>query len=249
MKRYSNKKSRWEKFCNFFKYKLNNNVLKVIVLVLAIVILYNIISVIKIQKNPKPNIDNISNHTQVDCSLENNLTATIDGKEIVLDDTPTTITTEDTTDTVTTEEEKDDVKIEKTKQIEKPLSTNYKEFNAIVSYYTYLPSSTGSGSGITANGNKVSETSLAIPRNDDILRYGVKVEFDYLAPQYMIDYDGKYLTRIADDTGSPKHIRKIDNNTYKLDVFCPRLPKESDDSYHKRVYGYGITKTKMKIFN
>lgn len=124
----------------------------------------------------------------------------------------------------------------------------YNEYDAIVSYYTYLPECTGNGLGITASGVQVSETSVAIPRKDNILKFGTKIEFGTLAPKYMEDYDGKYLTRIADDTGSPKHIRKMGNGTYRLDVFCPRLPNETDKEYHKRVNSYGKTQTKIKVF-
>ena len=118
--------------------------------------------------------------------------------------------------------------------------------NVIVSYYTNLPEE-GGGLGITASGKKLSNKSLAIPRNDNLLKFGMEIEFDSLAPQYMKDYNGKYLKRIADDTGNPKYIKKIDNNTYKLDVYCPKLPNESNSEYKKRVTSYGITKTKIKI--
>lgn len=124
----------------------------------------------------------------------------------------------------------------------------YNEYNAIVSYYTYLPECTGNGLGITASGVKVSETSVAIPRKDNVLKFGTKIEFVTLAPKYMEDYDGKYLTRIADDTGSPKYIRKMENGTYRLDVFCPKLPNETDKEYHKRVNSYGKTQTKIKVY-
>lgn len=121
-------------------------------------------------------------------------------------------------------------------------------YDAIVSYYTYLPQETGSGDGITASGKKVSSTSLAIPRKDDILKFGTIVEFDKLSDGYMKDYNGKYLTRIADDTGNPKNIRKVDDFTYRVDVFCPRLENETDEQYHKRVYSYGKTTTKIKVY-
>lgn len=121
-------------------------------------------------------------------------------------------------------------------------------FDVIVSYYTYLPQSTGTGNGITASGKKVSNTSLAIPRNDNILKFGSVVQFDFLCDSYMKDYNGQYLERIADDTGSPKHIRRVNDTTYRVDVFCPRLNGESDSAYHKRVYAYGKTKTKMKVY-
>lgn len=125
---------------------------------------------------------------------------------------------------------------------------NYEEYNAIVSYYTYLPECTGSGLGITASGKKVSETSVAIPRKDNVLKFGTKIEFKTLAPQYMKDYNSKYLTRIADDTGNSNYIRKMEDGTYRLDVFCPKLPNETDKEYHKRVYSYGKTETKIKVY-
>lgn len=128
------------------------------------------------------------------------------------------------------------------------IKPNYSIHNAIVSYYTYLPQSTVHGTGITASGKKVSNTSLAIPRKDSLLKFGTKVEFDELAPKYMEDYQGQFLTRIADDTGNPKNIRKMNDGTYRLDVFCPRLTNETDEEYHKRVYGYGKTETKIKIY-
>lgn len=64
----------------------------------------------------------------------------------------------------------------------------------------------------------------------------------------MEDYEGKYLIRIADDTGNPSHIRKMEDGTYRLDVFCPRLPNETDADYHKRVNAYGKTKTTIKVY-
>lgn len=145
--------------------------------------------------------------------------------------------------------QKDNIVEKEVEEEIKSIKNNYVEVDAIVSYYTYLPSSTGSGDGITATGKKVTNSSLAIPRNDELLKYGTKVEFEFLAPQYMKDYNGQYLTRIADDTGSPKHIRKVDENTYRVDVFCSRLENETDTQYHNRVYSYGKTKTKMKIYN
>lgn len=125
---------------------------------------------------------------------------------------------------------------------------DYKTYNALVSYYTYLPQCTGNGLGITASGKKISETSVAIPRKDDVLKFGTKIEFKNLAAKYMEDYEGKYLIRIADDTGNPSHIRKMEDGTYRLDVFCPRLPNETDVDYHKRVNTYGKTKTTIKVY-
>lgn len=133
------------------------------------------------------------------------------------------------------------------KQIDLQEQSKYKEFNAIVSYYTYLPECTNNGLGITASGKKVSETSVAIPRDDDILKFGVEIKFETLSPKYIEDYEGKYLTRIADDTGNPKYIRKMENGTYRLDVFCPKLPNETNESYYKRVNSYGKTNTKIRV--
>ena len=109
---------------------------------------------------------------------------------------------------------------------------NYIEKKGIISYYTNLQDE-GGGLGITASGKKLSNTSIAIPRNDDLLKFGIEIEFENLAPQYMKDYQGKYLKRIADDTGNPRYIKKINDNIYKLDVYCPRLPNETDEKYKK----------------
>lgn len=137
----------------------------------------------------------------------------------------------------------------KTVQSEKNTEINkYIEKNAIVSYYTHLPDE-GGGLGITASGNKVSNTSVAIPRKDDLLNFGDTIIFEDLSPKYMADYDGQHLTRVADDTGNPKYIRKVDDNTYRLDVYCPKLPNETNLEYKKRVLSYGKTETKIKIKN
>lgn len=136
-------------------------------------------------------------------------------------------------------------KIEKIKEEEKKKEITK---NVIVSYYTHLPDE-GGGLGITASGEKVSNTSVAIPRKDDLLQFGDTIIFETLSPKYMKDYNGQYLTRVADDTGNPRHIRKIDNNTYKLDVYCPKLPNETNSAYKKRVKEYGITNTRIKIVN
>lgn len=135
--------------------------------------------------------------------------------------------------------------IEKIKEEEKKKEITK---DAIVSYYTHLPDE-GGGLGITASGEKISNTSVAIPRKDDLLQFGDTIIFETLSPKYMKDYNGQYLTRVADDTGNPRYIRKIDNNTYKLDVYCPKLPNETNYDYKKRVRGYGITNTKIKIID
>lgn len=80
------------------------------------------------------------------------------------------------------------------------------------------------------------------------MKFGTKIEFEQLAPQYMIDYDGEYMVRIADDTGNPNHIRKMEDGTYRLDVFCPKLPNETDTEYYDRVVAYGKTETKIKVY-
>lgn len=74
------------------------------------------------------------------------------------------------------------------------------------------------------------------------------MEFKEFAPKYMQDYNGQYLVRIADDTGSPNHIRKLDNGIYRLDVFCPKFPNETDSEYYNRVSSYGKTETTFRIY-
>ena len=140
------------------------------------------------------------------------------------------------------------LRINELNKLEEQEQESYIEKNAIVSYYTHLPDE-GGGLGITASGNKVSNTSVAIPRKDDLLNFGDTIIFEDLSPKYMADYDGQHLTRVADDTGNPKYIRKVDDNTYRLDVYCPKLPNETNLEYKKRVLSYGKTETKIKIKN
>lgn len=154
----------------------------------------------------------------------------------------TSITTTITTTTETTTETT-------TMETTNPETIEYIRKKAIVTYYTHLPQCTGDGDGITASGTKVSETSVAIPRKDNLLNFGDTIIFESLSPKYMEDYNGNYLTRIADDTGNPNYIKKIDDETYRLDVFCPKLPNESNEQYYNRVLSYGKTETNILIKN
>lgn len=123
--------------------------------------------------------------------------------------------------------------------------------DVVVSYYTSLAGENGGYAGLNAIGGELTGTSVAIPKpnSDSLVQYGSVLEFNDLGDAYMQDYDGKYLTRVADDTGNPNHIYIKHDGTYRLDVFCPRLEGETDYEYRKRVVNYGKHKTTARIVN
>lgn len=135
---------------------------------------------------------------------------------------------------------------QKSNQIKKK---NYIDIDVEVTYYTGLASENGSkNAGKNAIGGYLSNTSIAIPRKDDLVKYGTKIEFSNLGKKYMDDYNGKHLIRIADDCGRPKHIRVREDGVYRMDVYCPRIGNETDDEYWSRVDSYGKYKTTAKVY-
>lgn len=124
----------------------------------------------------------------------------------------------------------------------------YITLDVVVSYYTSLPEENGVNyGGRNAVGGYLSSTSIAIPRNG-IIKYGMTVEFESLGETYMKDYNGQYLTRIADDCGSPKHIRVREDGVYRMDIYCPKFSYESDEQYKARVNNYGKYRTTCKVY-
>ena len=110
----------------------------------------------------------------------------------------------------------------------------YIEVKAICTFYTSLASCNGDNLGLTASGKYLSNTSIAIPRKS--MPYGTKIEVEGIG------------TRYADDCGSTKHIRIMEDGTYRFDVYMPRIKGESDSQYKKRVVSYGKLETTAKIY-
>lgn len=137
------------------------------------------------------------------------------------------------------------------KEKKKEENKDYVTIDIIVSYYTSVEEENGNGlEGRNAIGGYLSNTSIAIPRvtENSIVKYGSVIEFEDLGEAYMKDYNGKYLKRIADDCGSPKHIRIREDGVYRMDIYCQRLPNESRSQYIKRVNNYGKYKTTAKVY-
>lgn len=125
----------------------------------------------------------------------------------------------------------------------------YVEIDVIVSYYTSSADENGGYTGMNALGGRLTETSVAIPRpkENSLVQYGTVIEFDDLGEAYMDDYNGKHLTRIADDCGNVNHIRIREDGVYRMDIYCPRFKNESISEYKKRVISYGKYSTTAKV--
>lgn len=126
---------------------------------------------------------------------------------------------------------------------------DYVEIRVVASFYTGLEEENGDGlGGKNAIGGYLSKTSVAIPRHDELVTYGMEIEFERFSDGYMRDYNGQYLTRIADDTGNPKHIRVREDGVYRMDIYCPKLANEDKDQYWSRVNSYGKYETTAKVY-
>ena len=110
----------------------------------------------------------------------------------------------------------------------------YIEVKAICTFYTSLASCNGDNAGRNAIGGYLSETSIAIPRKS--MPYGTMIEVKGVGVRY------------ADDCGSKKHIRIMEDGTYRFDVYVSRIKGESDSQYKKRVTNYGKFETTAKIY-
>lgn len=125
---------------------------------------------------------------------------------------------------------------------------DYVTINVVVSYYTGVEEENGKGyAGRNAIDGYLSSTSVAIPRNG-IIKYGMKLEFENLGEKYMKDYNGQFLERIADDCGSPQHIRVREDGIYRMDIYCPEIAGETEEQYKIRVNNYGKYETICKVF-
>ena len=144
--------------------------------------------------------------------------------------------------TVVGDEEEEEVPVEENNE-------EYVEINVVVSYYTGVDDENGGYEGMNALGGRLTETSIAIPRprENSLVKYGTIIEFDDLGESYMNDYNGKHLTRIADDCGNVKHIRIREDGVYRMDIYCPRFKNESISEYKKRVTSYGKYSTTAKV--
>lgn len=101
------------------------------------------------------------------------------------------------------------------------------------SFYTNLFEENGTH-GKDAFGNDLVFGTVAIPYELDL---GANLEID-LYPN---------TTFIGNDRGSRKHIRVTENDTYRIDIFIPRIYGESDYTYLNRVNNMGKVKTTGRI--
>lgn len=120
------------------------------------------------------------------------------------------------------------------------------EVECELSFYTSLSECNSDiNVGKTATGY-LKNTSIAIPRGS--MPYGSLVILEDLPNQLEGDYGANTIyERIADDCGSPSHIRIKNNGVYRFDVYCPRLESETETQYKSRINSYGKFKTKAKI--
>lgn len=110
---------------------------------------------------------------------------------------------------------------------------NYKEVKAICTFYTSLASENGGYAGRTANNGYLSSTSIAAPKD---IPFGTKIDL------------GQFGTKIVDDRGSSAHIRWIDSNTIRLDVYVPQNKGETAQAYYERVNELGKVEVSAKIY-
>lgn len=105
------------------------------------------------------------------------------------------------------------------------------EINIICSAYTSDPSENGSGLGITAKGTKLRSGICAIPRE---FALGTKIYVQGLDSFIGIN------ELSGEDYGNSSYVRRIDNNTIKIDVFM---------SSKQQALNFGIRKFKGYIIN
>lgn len=117
-------------------------------------------------------------------------------------------------------------------RLERESKPKGKPIQMTLTFYTDLECENGKGlGGMNAIGGRLTPgKSIAVPRN--------------VAMGSVIEVKG-YGTRVADDVGSPKHIRWVDKaeTHMRADIFIGRNKGESDSSYKKRVNSMGKVKT------
>lgn len=108
------------------------------------------------------------------------------------------------------------------------------EVNLVITYYTSLTCENGPWGAVDAQQNPLIHTTVAVPRDIP------------LGTTFTIE--GDETIYVARDRGSRKHIKWIDSDTMKIDMFVPRNSGEDDDSYYRRVNNLGITKVKGRYY-
>lgn len=121
------------------------------------------------------------------------------------------------------ENEKKKAEEQEQKEIEKNDEPEWQEF--VLTYYTSLNSENGYGS-ITCTGSKL---------------YDGLVASNYYKLNTKIQLQGWGEVTVGDRGGSNF------NNDFRLDVFVPKNPNESDSHYFKRVNNMGKVKVKGRI--
>jgi 3D (Asp-Asp-Asp) domain-containing protein len=106
----------------------------------------------------------------------------------------------------------------------------YKEVNLILTFYTSLPGETN-GKGITASGKKIEYGMIACNQ----LPFGTQIETN------------EYGILTVEDKGSSKHFPRINDDTYRIDVFIPRNKDETNKQYKQRVLAMGVQRITGKI--
>lgn len=104
----------------------------------------------------------------------------------------------------------------------------YTKVNLIISHYSDMDYENGQGA-INAQDERLKFGMIAIPRdlplNTKFYIKGYKTQF------------------VGSDRGSSRHIRWVNNNTMKIDMFVERLDSESDYEYAQRISDLGVKKT------
>ncbi|OON96490.1 MAG: hypothetical protein ATN32_06360 [Candidatus Epulonipiscium fishelsonii] len=117
------------------------------------------------------------------------------------------------------------------------ISDNYQTMNAIVTFYTGLGIENGGYTEMNAIGGSLEVGSLAAPKD---LPFGTSV----IIPNLPSDVNTSLF--VVDDRGGA--IKRISNDTVKLDVYVPRLQNESDGEYYERVNHLGIIHTHVLYY-
>lgn len=123
------------------------------------------------------------------------------------------------------------------KEKPKESTSNTKEVNVRVSFYTSLASENGGYAGMNAINGKLKLGSISAPKE---IPFGSTISI----PK-MQDYLGITSFNVDDRGGA---IYKRDDGVYKLDVYVPQKQGESDNGYFNRVNNMGIVNTKATIY-
>lgn len=108
------------------------------------------------------------------------------------------------------------------------IGENKRKINIIATFYTGSPDENGGYANITASG-KILSRGMCASNNFD---FGTKIEVEGLEEIGITNLE-------VQDTGNPKYIKKIDENTYRLDVYVPDK-KTAKKLGVKQIKGYVI---------